>query len=358
MEPNNELEADVGGRPAHDSEGSQPESSGSPDPSQGCGDQVASSGRESTGVSDDADSQEREAPIVKLGPEHEPRVDAQDLVPWFSTHQDAPLLEGAHARSKRGFDPLAIAAGIAALGLIGIGCLAAYDHVRQSAMFAVKAQESENLAANVDMLKGRLDALEASRGHDDAADLHKLLGEIKAGAAATQAFGASFAQLSARVDKLGERIDHDSAAHFADIAARIDKLEKKAASQVVAANAPVAPAKPTLSPASAGPNVSNDITGSIDKPKPLLRGFTLDDIRDGMAMIDGRQGPISVAPGDVIPGAGRVIKFERRGRDWVVVTTVGIIAADPEIVLKSSGALEVSPGPCEPGRRVRRRSIS
>ena len=51
-----------------------------------------------------------------------------------------------------------------------------------------------------------------------------------------------------------------------------------------------------------------------------------------MAMIDGRQGPISVAPGDVIPGAGRVIKFERRGRDWVVVTTVGIIAADPEIV--------------------------
>ena len=166
-------------------------------------------GGNSTGVSDDADSQEREAPIVKLGPEHEPRVDAQDLVPWFSTHQDAPLLEGAHARSKRGFDPLAIAAGIAALGLIGIGCLAAYDHVRQSAMFAVKAQESENLAANVDMLKGRLDALEASRGHDDAADLHKLLGEIKAGAAATQAFGASFAQLSARVDKLGERIDHD-----------------------------------------------------------------------------------------------------------------------------------------------------
>ena len=88
------------------------------------------------------------------------------------------------------------------------------------------------------------------------------------------------------------------------------------------------PAKPTPAPTS--PNVSNEITGSIDKPKALLRGFTLEDIRDGMAMIDGREGPMSVAPGDVIPGAGRVLKFERRGRDWVVITTVGIIAADPE----------------------------
>ena len=325
MEANTKLEPNTGPHIAQDSEATESDSGPSAESTAASEGQTASCAPESTNASEEGESHEREARIVKLGPEHEPRVDAQDLVPWFSTHPDAPLLEGAAAKPKRRFDPLALAAGIAALGLVGIGCLAAYDHVRQSAMFAMKAQENEDLASSVSLLKGRLDAIEASRAHDETADLHKVLGEIKAGAMATQGFGASLAQLNARVDKLGERIDHDAAARFADIAARIDKLEKKASAQVVAG---AAPAKPTPVPTS--PNVSNEITGSIDKPKALLRGFTLEDIRDGMAMIDGREGPMSVAPGDVIPGAGRVLKFERRGRDWVVITTVGIIAADPE----------------------------
>ena len=40
-------------------------------------------------------------------------------------------------------------------------------------------------------------------------------------------------------------------------------------------------------------------------------------------------GPQQVAPGDFIPGAGRVLRIERRGDDWFVLTSQGIIASDP-----------------------------
>jgi hypothetical protein len=49
---------------------------------------------------------------------------------------------------------------------------------------------------------------------------------------------------------------------------------------------------------------------------------------EGYAVIDGRDGPQQVAPGDVLPGIGRVQRIERRGRDWVVVTSAGVIAGD------------------------------
>ena len=44
-------------------------------------------------------------------------------------------------------------------------------------------------------------------------------------------------------------------------------------------------------------------------------------------MIDGPGGEFAVGPGDVVPGGGRVLRIERHGRDWVVVTTQGQIVA-------------------------------
>ena len=54
----------------------------------------------STNASEEGESHEREARIVKLGPEHEPRVDAQDLVPWFSTHPDAAAARGRRRKAE------------------------------------------------------------------------------------------------------------------------------------------------------------------------------------------------------------------------------------------------------------------
>jgi hypothetical protein len=60
-----------------------------------------------------------------------------------------------------------------------------------------------------------------------------------------------------------------------------------------------------------------------------INGYVLRDVRDGVAVLEGRTGLRQVAPGDAIPGAGRVRAIEKRGREWVVVTSVGVIDGKP-----------------------------
>ena len=60
--------------------------------------------------------------------------------------------------------------------------------------------------------------------------------------------------------------------------------------------------------------------------KALRARFVLREVSGGVAMIERSDGLIEeVAPGDDLPGAGRVTAIERRGRDWVVFTTRGVI---------------------------------
>jgi hypothetical protein len=225
----------------------------------------------------------------------------------------------------------------AAIGLVaGLGCLLymgaviGYDRVQYSHLLAAKIHDSQNLASAINGLKGRLDAMEADRDKDESTDLRRVLSEMRASAAATRDFGTSLAQLSSRVDhvekdqsarldKLGDRIDHEASARLADMTARLDKLEKRPAYPIVAS----APPKATQSL-----TISNETTGSVERPKPRLRGFTVADVRDGYAVVDSRQGPQPVVAGDFIPGAGRVLRIERHGNDWAVVTTQGIITEE------------------------------
>lgn len=59
---------------------------------------------------------------------------------------------------------------------------------------------------------------------------------------------------------------------------------------------------------------------------PVLEQYALRDIFEGAAIIENRNRRLfQVAPGDVLPGAGRVEGIERQGRSWVVVTRQGIV---------------------------------
>jgi len=233
-----------------------------------------------------------------------------------------------------------LAAGVALIvAVTGVGL---YDHARQSSLLAVKAEESRGLADTVQTLKDRIDAIETARAREDTAELRKVAAELKTQSAAAHDVNGALAQLTARVDrvdhdqsarldKLADRFDHDSTARIADLATRLDKLEKKPAAAVVAA-APTPPAqtaRPAVAAARPDPGVSNEITGSIEKPQAPLRGYFVLEAQDGVAIVDGRDGPRQVTPGDFLPGAGRVQRIERRGREWVVVTSAGFIAADP-----------------------------
>jgi hypothetical protein len=181
--------------------------------------------------------------------------------------------------------------------------------------------------ARLDKLSERLDQ-DSSASADIAARLNKL--EQKAAAPTTPA--SEFAGALARLDALEKRAAAAAAPapQIADITARLDKLERKAAVPAASAANPLPPATPKQSTlmARAEPPASNDRAGP-DDPKPLLRNYSVEDVRFGIALVGSRHGSQQVAPGDTIPGAGRVLRIERQGGNWVVVTSLGIIASGP-----------------------------
>jgi hypothetical protein len=237
-----------------------------------------------------------------------------------------------------------------------------------------KGEAIAGLASTVDLIKARFRAITGQNAREeDRSALRDL------GAALTQVtirLDQIEHDYGARLDKLGERIDQDSSPRLADIAARLDslekktalpsppapdfadvvarlnrlerrvavaatpsseladiatrlnRLEKKAATPAVSLAKPfssTAPTQPTLA-ARAEPSTSNDVVRP-DSPRPLLRDYSVEYVQDGVAVVDTRNGPQEVAPGDLIPGAGRVLRIERRGEDWIVLTSLGVIAS-------------------------------
>ena len=253
-------------------------------------------------------------------------------IPYYSTGEAHG--EGLEAgRTPRDWRRLRAAASL--IAVLAIGAAAAAAHVHSLRVANAEEAQARALTHRLDAMSKRLETLEATRSRDELANLRKVLAEIKAGAASTRDMGGAVTQLasrvdklekeqSARLDKLGDRINRDSAAHLADVTTRLDKLEAKTAAAAVAAKS-----SPKLNVAKAGAGVSYEPTGAIDRPSPRLRNFILAEIHNGYAMIDSPAGEFAVAPGDIVPGGGRVLRIERRGRDWVVLTTLGqIVAAD------------------------------
>ena len=225
----------------------------------------------------------------------------------------------------------------------------------EAARIAKSERETRSLAKAVEGLGQRLDSIDSTRSREDIADLRRSLGDIKSHAVSARDLDAALAQLAkridsfdreanAKVDKIGERVDRDTAQRTAELAERLDRLEKKAApaapetkalaerldklEKKAAASPPPAPvveakpAQPKL-----GPNVSMERTGSIDKARPVLRGYVVLDAGEDGALLGTRWGEREVSVGDVLPGAGRIQRIERRGPSWVVETDAGLIPA-------------------------------
>ena len=269
----------------------------------------------------DNDHSDRDPPPFEPSPAAgAPRVEPPrlELLPYAAAEQARRAgLSKAIAWGSAGAAALAIVAAVAAFGF--------YDHARQANVIALKTAETQDLADSVKALEKRIGAIEVARAHDESADMRKVADEMKSEGAAGRELSAGLAQATARLDKLEhdhtarldkltDRLDHETAGKFADLAARLDKLEKH---PLVAAAAPIKPALPAAKPTtpSAQP-VSDETTGAIERPP--LRGYWLVEAQDGYAVIDGRDGPQQVAAGDILPGLGRVQRIERRGGGWVV----------------------------------------
>jgi hypothetical protein len=211
-----------------------------------------------------------------------------------------------------------------------------FENREQAKALAERVSETESLAHTIKSLKVRLDAIDTAISGADLASLRQSVGEIKSTVGSTRDFGGALAQLSqrvdkldreesAKVDKLSERVDHDASALTTGLSTRIDKLEQKivppASPAPQAVQAKQAPVRPKFD------NVAMDRTSSIERPRPLLRGYVVLDARDDVALVGGRYGEREVRQGDFLPGAGRVERIELGGNGWVVTTSAGVIAS-------------------------------
>jgi hypothetical protein len=265
-----------------------------------------------------------------------PSGSSRDLV--VVEHAEAqsaePPIKPAHTLSFSRFHVAAAAA--LAIVVAVTGALLLEDRQQASAL-AEQTSENASLARTVKSLKVRLDAIDASVSSTDLAALRQSIGEIKSTVVSPREFSGALAQLSQRVDKLDreesakvdkitERVDHEASALTAGLSARMDKMEQKIAAPPPPAAQPVAQAKQLPTRPKFG-NVSMDMTSSIDRPRPLLRGYVVLDARDDIALVAGRYGEREVRQGDFLPGAGRVERIELRGEGWVVMTSEGLIAS-------------------------------
>ncbi len=238
--------------------------------------------------------------------------------------------------------------------------------------------EVRSLKASLESLRS---AADTSRQDDSLRGLKKSVDLLKQDlegvkAASTGAVG----QLSAKIEKLDrdptpklaeisarlDKLDHDPSTKLAEISSRIERIERQVSSSEQAGSIaapvplPVARAAAVPSPAPAvvvaastisAPSFKPDVakieiaraespkaeTARADAaPKPdlpvkpaVVDGWMLRDVYGGVALVEGRAGGLrEVAPGEYVPGVGEIRSIERRGRNWVVVTSRGIIQSD------------------------------
>jgi len=84
-------------------------------------------------------------------------------------------------------------------------------------------------------------------------------------------------------------------------------------------------ARPPASPAAAIAMRQPLVAAPETKPA-TIPGWTVVDVRDGTAVLEGPDGIRMAARGDTIPGLGRVESIVRWGNRWVIATASGLIA--------------------------------
>jgi hypothetical protein len=296
-----------------------------------------------------------------------------EVIPLADAAYRRPLPHAEKPKSRR---LKSLLAGTGLVLFLVLGLSAIYGSPLNWTFPTTKSQAISGLSSAADVLKADLEAITSQSAREEERS-------------ATRNLSAPLTQLTvrldqiehdygARLDKLSERVDEDPSSRFADIAARLDKLEKKAALPAIPASEsadvvarldklekrvavaaapaseiaglttrlnklerraavagassanPLPPAAPRQSSlmARAEPSAPNE-TARSDDPGPLLRDYTVEDARDGVAVVDSRSGLQEVAPGDSIPGAGRVLRIEKRGGDWFVLTSRGVIGSGP-----------------------------
>jgi hypothetical protein len=201
----------------------------------------------------------------------------------------------------------------------------------------------------------------ASAGiRDSRDDVVRLAGDVRALKVTLEALkeahdkprpDAGARQILERLDR-SERVAQEASARFIKVAEQLDRIEREPAKaagavterlerierQVIATANTVAGGAPAAAPAAAkaaapGPMPVPDPTQTASVPKfdprqTPVEGWVLLEVYDGAALVEGRNKVHEIAPGQALPGVGKVQAIEKRGKAWIVVTDKGFIGTE------------------------------
>ncbi|NOJ42415.1 hypothetical protein [Bradyrhizobium australiense] len=117
------------------------------------------------------------------------------------------------------------------------------------------------------------------------------------------------------------------AASASDSPAVVGSIPKPSALLSGSARPPAGPAsQASASPSAAIAMRPQPLVAAPETKPTTISGWTVVDVRDGTAVLEGPDGIRMAARGDTIPGIGRVESIVRWGGRWVVATASGLIA--------------------------------
>ncbi|WP_338691549.1 hypothetical protein V5279_34875 [Bradyrhizobium sp. 26S5] len=266
-----------------------------------------------------------DVPKIETGKREEPRFPGKLMImaPGDRTwdHEATASKPGAEQAAKTAAKPAgtrrfgAMAAVIAlatVAGAIG-GALATagLGHLASPAIASAQDTAARDAAAK--------EAADAS-----LARLESEIAALKASVEQTAKAGqAQFSKANDRIEKV-EKAQAEPNAKLAKLTETVDKLRATPQTTVAAAT-PVREVTGSVPPATAAavPAAPKPEVGRM----PVVDGWSLRDVGNGGALIEGRGGIYEVYAGDPVPGLGRVDAIRKQDGRWVVVTSKGLIVS-------------------------------
>lgn len=201
--------------------------------------------------------------------------------------------------------------------------------------FQQQKKERAELARAVKKLSGDVRALETGMaalraGQNQAANsrtgIEALTARLDAEKSETR---AAIASASAEA----ERLRREQEAALPQLAGRLDRLERKLAEKEAASGAPPAASEASQKTAAAGGDAARPPPDNAEGPKKphLITNWVVRDVYRGVALLESTHGTIEVAPGEMVPGAGRVKSIERRPTGWIVITSRGVVDSASDV---------------------------
>jgi hypothetical protein len=84
--------------------------------------------------------------------------------------------------------------------------------------------------------------------------------------------------------------------------------------------------EPASTQADTLPIAREPMVAAAETKPTTIEGWTVIDVRGGMAVLEGPEGVRTAARGDTVPGIGRIDSIVRWGNRWIVATANGLIA--------------------------------